>query len=362
MIRNTKMVIALLTAILFVALASPAMAQSWGQTGAGEPPTMEDLIPRMSSGQAYTERYSFAVDFDDGGHVGANFTISNLGVRSGYGAAEIRVRHPDHDNYSHQERVSRGDWSYDEDTFGLDIAGAQLEADGDDAFKLTYQGDDAAVDLRFQTHMEMWRPGRGEIRRDDDYYRFTLVAPRSDVTGRIKIDGQWHDVQGTRRGYADHVATNVAPFDLGKRFTRFRTYEDDVFVLWREIRLTRDFGGRSVSWIVVGVDDEIIYEDPDAEVQYGNLERDEETSYQVPHAVQVVSQKGDHRMRFLLRGDEVDRRDLLASYGRVVRAIASRFSEPYEYTIRGDYILEVNADQPVRIRDSSHFIVDHVNP
>lgn len=360
--KTTPTLLASLLMLALIGVASPALASGWGSTATERALTMSELIPRMSSGQAYSERYSFAVDFDDGGHVGINFTISNLGVRSGYGASEVRVRLPDHDNHRFAERYSRGDWSYDPDSFGLEIGPSSIKASGEDAFDFVYRGDDVEVELRFELQMPMWRPGSGEIRSGDDYYRYTLVGPRSNVSGRIKIDGQWKDVTGTRRGYADHVATNVAPFDLGKRFTRFRNYNDDAFIMWREIGLTEAFGGGTASWVVVGVGDRIVYQDANADVRFGELERDDETGYLIPHATQVTSQQGDDRLRFVLRGNDVNRRDLLASYGRVGRAVASRFSEPYEYVVAGDYTLEVLVGgRPLRLRGSSHVTVDHVN-
>ncbi len=360
----TKTMLISAISVAFIAgAASTATAQGWGDGTTGKPATVDELIPRMSSGQAYTERYSFAVDFDDGGHVGMNFTISNLGIRSGYGAAEFRFRHDDIDNYRYGERVSRSNWSYDEDNFALDIDKASIKADGDDAFILKYNGDEMRAELRFEKQMPMWRPGNGEIRQGEDYYRFMLVAPRANVTGRIFANGEWHEVTGTNSGYGDHVATNVAPFDLAKRFTRFRNYQDNAFVMWREVHLTGDYGGEKVSWVVVGVDDEIVYEDPNINVEFGNFQRDQETRYAVPHAAQLQSQQGDASLRFLLRGKEVDRTDLLESYGRVARAVASRVSEPYQYDVSGDYALEVtNADgEKLRITGSSHMTVDYVN-
>lgn len=355
--------IALIAVAATALVTSSAMAQGWGGGVEGKPATVDELIPRMSSGQAYTERYSFAVDFDEGGHVGMNFTISNLGIRSGYGAAEFRLRLPDRDNYSYGERVSRSNWTTKEDTFALDIDDAQIEAEGEEAFILRYNGGDVRAELRFEKQMPMWRPGNGEIRKGDDYYRFTLIAPRSNVTGRIFVDGEWRDVQGTNSGYADHVATNVAPFDLAKRFTRFRNYQDNVFVMWREVHLTDDYGGDKVSWIVVGKDDKILYEDANINVEFGNLRRDSETRYAVPHAAQIKSKQGDASLRFLLRGEEVERNDLLESYGRVARAFASRFSEPYQYNVSGDYALEVKdgKGESLSITGSSHITVDYVN-
>lgn len=324
---------------------------------------MNDLIPRMSSGQAYTERHTFSVDLDNGAHVGFNFTITNLGIRNGYGAAQVRVRWPGESNYSYGERVSRSNWSFDENRFALDIADTQVEADGNDAFILRHQGDGIEIELRFVNNIPMWQPGNGEIRQGDDYYRFTLTSPRADVTGRVNIGGQWHDVTGARAGYADHVATNVAPYNLAKRFTRFRNYNGDLFVMWREIELTDDYGGQTVSWVVIGQGDQIIFEDSGPTVGFGNATRDSETGYNVPHAVQVEASNGDRGMRFQLRGDDVARRDLLESYGRAARAVASRLSNPFEYTIAGDYALEVVlGDRRIRTTGSSHYTVDFVNP
>ena len=345
-----KYSLAFLAAAGLVALTSTAGATGWGSGGSTA--TFDNLIPSMSSGQAYSERYSFAVDLDEGGHIGMNLTISNLGVRNGYGAADVRVRLPDHDNYSSSERLSRRNWSYEEDRFQIDISNTRVRAVDDDTFELKYEGDDLRVELQFKNRIPMWRPGNGELRSDDDFYRFTIVSPRADVTGRVYIDGQWRDVKGSQSGYADHVVTNVAPYNLGNRFSRFRQYDGDVFVMWREIDLTNDFGGGSVTWILVGRGDQILYEDTDATLQFGNIEHDEETGYRFPHAVQITSSNGSDKMRLLVRGDDVRRRDLLAGQGRMVRAIASRVSNPFQYDVRGQYALEVEVGGN-RLRRSS---------
>ena len=269
--RRSAMMVVVVLWVSLVMSATATAAQGWGSGATTGTPTMQDLIPTVSSGQAYSERYSFSFNPDQGGHIGINLTISNLGLRSGYGASELRLDMPDRDRYSESERVRRRHWSYDEDQFGLEIADAELRADGENAFEYRYDDGDVKVELRFEKRVPMWRPGNGEIRNGDDFYRFTLVAPRSRVEGRVYIDGEWHDVSTEDSGYADHVVTNVAPFDLGKRFTRFRAYEDDVFVLWREIDLTSDYGGRPVTWVVVGVGDEIIYEDASAEARFGEV-------------------------------------------------------------------------------------------
>lgn len=351
--KTTRRIVGCVAALAVVVGPALAAADQFGT---------DDLIPAMDSGQAYSERYSFSVDFDDGGHVGMDWTISNLGVRSGYGASEVRLRHPQLDNYHRSERESSGNWSYDSDEFGLDIADATIEAVDDGVFKLEYAGDDIRIELTFDNTIEMWRPATGGIEYGGDYYRFTMVSPRADVSGRIYRNGQWHDVTGTQSGYADHVATNVAPFDMATRFTRFRQYDDEVFVMWREVALTDDFGGGTETWIVVGVDDEIIYEDTNPDVRFGDVETDDETGYYIPHAVQVVSEARDRKLQLTLRKDEHHRTDLLEQHGTIARFVASAVSDPYQYDIHGDYALQVKVgDNQLRTLDEGHVTIDYVN-
>lgn len=356
--KFTAVITVLLTGASLVASTATAEVST---NASGVSP--DELIPSMSSGQAYSERYNFAVDLDNGGHISMNWTISNLGIRNGYGAAEVEVRHSDIDDYHSSERESRRNWSYDENRFALDIADASIEAVDDGIFDLRYTGDDVRIELRFDNTIDAWRPPDGEVDDNGDFYRFTMVAPRADVTGRVYIEGQWHDVSGDRSGYADHVVTNIAPYNLATRFSRFRQYDDDVFVMWREMALTDDYGGDSNAWIVVGVGDELVYEDTAPDVRFGDIDYDAETGYHVPHAIQILSNNGDGQLQLTLREDEIHRTDLLDHYGRVVRMIASTVSEPYQYDIHGDYALQFDVgDHLIRTIESGHVTIDYINP
>ena len=349
------------TAAVVAFVAAPTLAVAGAPAGTHQI-SANDLIPSKSSGQAYSERYSFAVDLDDGGHVGMNWTISNLGIRNGYGAAQVEVRHPDTDNYSSNERESRSNWSYDEDSFQLNIADATVEAVDDSTFELNYDGDDVRIELTFENTIDMWRPDSADIDSGGDFYRFTMVAPRAEVSGRVHIDGEWHDVTGSNSGYADHVVTNTAPYNMADRFIRFRQYSDDVFVMWRDVDLVDDFGGGNSTWVVVGVGDEIVYADDDPELRFGNVERDGDTGYPVPGAVQIISETDRGDLNLLLRKDDMDRTDLLEHHGRIAQAVASSVSDPYQYDIHGDWALEVNVgERRLRIRDDGHVTIDYVN-
>lgn len=353
--------IAILT-VLFSLFASNAFAETKGWTDAKDArPTMKQLVPKMSSDEAYSERYGFAVDLDDGGHIGIDFTISNLGFGDGHGAAAVRVYLPDQKKYDFYEKVDEDEWSRSKSTFSLSVANTTVKAEGSDSFRLQHKGK-VEVDLLFKNKIPMWSPGSGRIKVDGGYYAFNLIAPRADVSGRVKVGGEWVDVTGTRSGYGDHVATNVAPFDLGRRFMRFRDYNEDVFVMWREILLTENHGGKSLTWVVVGYKDKIVFSDADASIKFAKSRRDSKTGYEVPRAVQIDGSTGSDKIRLVMYGKKMHKRDLLAQYGRAAKMVASAVSEPYQYELKGKYKLQMTiGGASANVEGRSHYTIDYLN-
>lgn len=336
-----------------------ASAQSWG-TGAGIP-KMSELTPRMSSEESYTERYGFAVDLDGGGHIGIDFTISNLGFGDGHGAVNVRVYMPGEKRYEYNKKLSSSDWSADKSGFGLKFGNTTVSAKGNNGFVLKHNGS-AKVDLTFENKIPMWKPGSGRIKVDGGYYDFNLIAPRADVSGRVNVNGTWVDVTGKRAGYADHVATNVAPFDFAKRFIRFRDYNEDVFVMWREIELADSHGGKSLTWIVIGYKDAIVFSDASATLKFGSVKKDAKTEYRVPRVVQVDGTRGNDSVRLQMHGRNMKRKDLLASYGAVAKLVASAVSKPYQFELKGKYTLQMTiGGVTANVEGRGHYTIDYLN-
>lgn len=343
---------------------APAQAQTqgWAQGKSTSSPTNADLIPTMSDELAYSERYGFAVDLDGGGHIGVDWTISNLGWGDGKGQADVRVRLPGQKNYNYSEKLSRKDWSYSKAKFDLDIARTRVQAQGANSFLVTHQGKGVRFKLTFTNTVPMWKPGTGEIKVKDGYYKFNLLAPRADVSGEVTIGGKTMKVKGTRAGYADHVATNVAPFDFAHRFSRFRNYNDDIFVMWREIKVHPKFGGNSFTWVVVGYKDQIVMSDPNASIKFARMRKDPRSGYEFPMAIQIDGKKGKDSIKLILQGKSFKRTDLLASYGMAAKMVASAFSNPYRYTVSADYTLQMDIQgAKAQVAGTSHYTLDYVN-
>lgn len=339
---------------LIALLLAPGTAMGWGK-GSGKV-SSKDLVPKMSSEEGYSERYTFAVDLEDGGHVGVDFTISNLGWGSGHGAVQVRVNLPNQPKYKYSEKLDEGEWSYSKGTFGMKVANTEVKRVGD-GFRIIHTGA-KPFDLTFDNKMPGWKPGSGKIKVDGGYYQYNLIAPRADVSGTVA----GKKVSASRAGYADHVATNVAPFDLATRFMRMRHYNGDIFVIWREITLTKEQGGKSLTWMMVGFKDEIVFSDSRARMREGSIKVDPKTKYRVPLAVQIDGKSGEDSVKFVARGKTYKRKDLLDDYGSIVKVVASAVSEPIQYTVDVEYQLQMTIKGvTATVSGNTAFVVDQLN-
>lgn len=348
--------------LLVVSSTASAQAKGWA-AGTSSRPTMTDLIPEPRSEEAYSERYGVSAKLDGGGKVVVNFTISNLGWGNHHGAAEVKVHLPDHDNYQFNEKVGKNKWSYAEDTFKLDIADTVVEGNEDGSFAIRHTGKDVELRMEVTSETPMWSPGRGELEVEDGYMAMDVFVLRGTATGEVKIDGKWRDIESTRGAYADHVSTNIAPYDLGDRFSRTRVYDDehDVFFMWREIKLTGEHGGDSINWVMVGYKDQIVFSDPDARVKFGKV-REDKVGYSIPYAIQVQGASGSDSVKLVMRAEKMKRKNLLRNYGSVVQTFAETVSKPYNYYFHSNYALEMDIEgAQATVRGEGGYVIDYLN-
>jgi hypothetical protein len=343
--------------------ASPAMAKTygWADGASGGRPTAKELIPTMSSEEAYTERFVFSTDVDGGGHIGVDFTISNLGWGDGHGAASVRVSLPGVKKYTFNEKVDSDDWKYGKDNFSLDIAKTHVHAVGDGTYILKHDGS-VKLELTFKSTVPMWRPGTGRIKVDDGYYKFAVIAPRADVSGRVFIGGKWVTIKSTNNGYAEHSATNVAPYELGTRYSRMRTVEGDVFVMWRETKLSKEYGARSYTFVLVTYKDKVVFGDASAKIKFGNVRRDSKTGYAVPLTVQIDGDSGGDSIKMIVEGSKYSRSNLLDSYGAAAKAAAALVTDPYRFSVDNKYTLQMTIQgTTATISGDGRMVFDYVN-
>ncbi len=345
--------------ILFLSAPASAQIQGWEEGPSGEEMSMKELIPKLSSEEAYTERYTFSAEIDGGGEIYIDFTISNLGWGDHHGATTARVELPGTKKYEYAEKLDEGDWAYDERSFALQIGKSSVKGVGDDTFAINHKGR-VQFELTFENTLPMWRPGDGEVNGDGKYFRLGLISPRANVSGRVKIDGQWRSVKGTNSGMGDYNATTFAPFDLAHRFSRFRSFNGDIFVAWREIELAEEHGGKSLTWVVVGYKDKIIFSDASARLKEGRV-TNRANGYMVPRSIQIDARSGEDRIRLVMKGERIKQKDLLEAYGAAVKMVVSAVSQPYQFTVPSEYQLQMTIKgATATVKGNSEYSMDYM--
>lgn len=327
--------------VLFFPAISPAKVTGFDSGQARKSLTSKDLIPKLEKGKAYSERYTFTALLDDGGEVYLEMTISNFGWGNFSAATTTRIELAGETPYEHKETLKADEWSYSSSRFQMTMGQSSVEVVREGLYRLRHSGE-VEYELEFRNILPSWRPGTGEVRSGKDYFRIGLIAPRAAVSGRVKIDGKWVEVK-SRQGMSDWSVTTIAPFDLASEFGRFRAVKGDVYVAWRNIKLSEDFGGQDVSWVVVGKGNQIIFADAGAKIERSNLKLDKTSKYEVPHQITIHGTSGADTLKLTLQSSgKYQVIDLLNSYGSVTRFLAARFTKPFQFNSFGRWNLELN--------------------
>ncbi len=328
-----------LAAFLWPGLLS-AEVKTWTQSAKEGSASMKDLVPRLASDEAYSDRYTFDAEFDGGGRIEIEMTVSNLGWGDHHGGAVVRAVLPNGKKYVYAEKFDEGDWTFAKDKLDLNIGKLRLTGKGKRTFVIKHTGK-TPFELTFKSRLPMWSPGNGAIEVDGKKFALTLIAPRADVQGKFKIGKEWVPVKSTGRASGDHNFTQFAPFDLAQRFSRFQDFNGDVFVAWRDIKLTKENGGKSITWLVVGYKNQIVFQDASARLRTSNNVKDGRSGYTVPKAVQVDGKRGKDNVKLVIRGSTYESIDLLKDYNSAVKMVAQAVSKPYQISFSGSYTLQM---------------------
>lgn len=339
---------------------APALAQS-STWGAQKKLTASDATPKVTSEEAYTERYTSRVNIEGGGWIGVDFTISNLGWGDGHGAVDVGIDLKGQKKYKFNAKLDRDEWTTSTSKLALNIGTTTLTAAGTNAYSIKHTRPGVSMDLTFTNTIPSWMPGQGKLGVKDGYLKYHILAPRAKVSGTVTIYGKTHKIASTR-GFIDHTATNVAPFDLGLHFSRFRTYDKDLMIAWREVKLTKEHGGKTVTWLMVGYKNAIVFQDANATLRFGKTRLDKKTGYSIPFAVQVDGKSKKDTVKLILKGKKYKRVDLLARYGTAAKMVAGTVSDPFRYTFDGDYAIQmVIQGSAATLKGKGSYSIDYVN-
>jgi hypothetical protein len=326
--RNLAVVTAVVGLLLSGASLHARSALRWESDRPDHTPTPKTLVPEMGGKEAYSERYEFEAALEGGGRLKMAWTISNLGWGDGRGAAQVELHLPGREPYDFGKKVGRGKWSFQKEPFQIKIAGTTLRVAGNDTFKLTHDGK-IRIETTFKSRLPMWSPGR--LVHKKGYRHVTLICPRADVEGRILLDGEWKKIRSNGAGYADHPAMTLPPHKMAVRFSRFHAFQDDTTIVWKGLDPTKKFGGRRIAWIMVGEGDRIVFHDLDADLKFGDHQKDPATGYRIPREIETTGRSGQDRISIVQKAGNYRRTDLLAKYGTFAQLIAGAVATPYRF-------------------------------
>lgn len=313
----------------------------WDSDRPDHTPEPESLIPEMGGKEAYSERYEFEAALEGGGRIMMAWTISNLGWGDGRGAAQVELHLPRREPYDFGKKVGRGKWSFEKNPFQLTIAGTRLRAAGGDTFKLTHDGK-IRIEATFRSRLPTWSPGR--LVHKKGYRHVTLICPRADVEGRVRLDGTWKKIRSDGAGYADHTATTLAPHKMAVRFSRFHAFQGDTTIVWKGIDPTEKFGGGRIAWILVGKRNRIVFHDLNADLKFADDKKDPATGYSIPRTIETTGRSGQDRVSVVQRAGDYRRTDLLAKYGTFAQLIAGAVATPYRFEQEARFTCEMIVD------------------
>ncbi len=319
------------------ASAQSSKAPSWGPQG--NTPTSSSFIPKLKSGEAYSERYTFNIPLDGGGEVYLDFTVSNLGWGDNKGATSVRVKLPGQKTYTYRKELDADEWAMDRKSFNIRMGKSTVQANGN-GYSLRHEGN-MPFELKLENVVPSWKPGSGKIDVNDETFQLALMSPKARVSGRIKVDGQWQPVSSAN-GMGDWSMSTIAPYDLAQRFSRFRADEGDYAVVWREIQTVEDLGGKSVVWVLVTKGDTIVFASANATLVTSGFVHDDKSDYDVPRTFQITAREGENRISLKVRGGKMKVRDLLAEYGAVARTIAGTKTSPFQFNSDAAFTLKLN--------------------
>lgn len=346
--------------LLFFTTAAQAQVKTFEEGRSVKGVSSKTLIPKLASGQAYSERYTFSALLSDGSDFYLEMTISNFGWGDHSAATATRLELAGHSPYADKQTMDKDEWSFNKSKFQMTMGRSSVEVVKEGEYRVRHRGD-VEYDLIFKNILPSWRPGSGEIRADGDYFRLGLIAPRASVTGRVKIDGKWVDVT-SRQGMADWSVTTIAPFDLAKQFGRFRATRGDTYVAWRSIKLSEDLGGEEVVWVMVGKGNKIIFEDASATIEKRAIKKDKKSGYNVPYEVIIRGSDGGQVLELTLENPgRYQVSDLLDSYGSVTRFLAQRFTKPFQFNANVKWRLNIKGDSPLELNGRGPFGMDILN-
>lgn len=306
-----------------------------------------DQRPSLLSDEWYSEGWDQIFYFPDGTLLVSQITVLNIGFGGHHAGVFAMHLAPDGRKTIIKQSRSNREWEFAETELDLQVANHRLRGRHPEYQSLIRKGA-RAIDIRFESMTEAWRPGR-TLDRDGDYQYVSFYAPLADATARFTLgDGQetaaaeWHDLaQG--RGFGLRYVNSIGLHDLILNSTRIVDLERTPIspVIYTSV----DTEGGVQNHLVLFEDGRVLHESEGFDLQTkGRIETAGDDTRDIPDHYSIEIKEDGFTLsgtvkieRFLARVDPVD------SLKPFVRTIVKLLNTPIQYRYLARYDLEYNS-------------------
>jgi hypothetical protein len=336
--------------------------------GSEQPVEIKDFRPHLGDEGMYSEVWSHGAWLKDGGDLGIDFVISNLGIGNHKGAFKIEFRDAKGNKSSCSKDYSEDEWKSESSGFHLKFG--SNEVDGDmNGINLKVRCDESTLDLRFDNQGVPSKPGSGTLRFENSgeekgFYSMVFTSPRAIVSGTLTNKGQKTSIDGVGNAY--HTWTNIGPHQQARRWFRFNSIRDEFSIVLAELEAPSAFGSSHEGWALVYGPEGRIVSSARVRYDYDGFIKDQkaEEGYIIPRRVRIMAVDSDNTIQGTLTMTSIkDIQDPLSDLDFFRKAIVSRFTKPRDYYIGCNYTFNIKDSKGSHaLQGESFFRYTYVNP
>jgi hypothetical protein len=220
--------------------------------------------------------------------------------------------------------------------------------------------DGIEFDLRFDSEVPMWQPGKGYTSYGaDDFFAWVVGAPRARVTGTVKVNGEQTQVRGV--GYHDHnwgVGTMAKIVD---HWYWGRIYAEDLTCIYAMVFTTERYGRQVSKPFMVAQGAEVLLSTGEVEIIEGKSVYNRAADQSYPSSLTLRTQDGQAELALTVR-EVLHAHDLIDDVPVVRNPIIKAFAKPLinqfvgqpgYFRFRSDFRLTVNVRGETLVRTGS---------
>ncbi|CAO3686821.1 unnamed protein product [Rhizopus stolonifer] len=308
------------------------------------PLDQKDLEWTLASGSS-TENQVFYTTSRKGAFAFVQLIHSNIGLWNPTISFTCRFYDPEtKTSFFKTISMTKFDLSSDRCSVKTDFFSIQLDA-AQSLYKINITHPQVVVSLEFKRIDKGFKVGEGKtFLGGDDAKSAGFVShkfwPRAESKGTFIIDQQIHEIEG--EGIFIHAIQGMQPQLIATHWNFVDFHSKEASINMMQFKTTKQYGSASINQGSLVLNDKLVCVCVDNHLELLDLERDQETEYDVPKRIKLtwkgktIKEQGEVKdVNITMLGETknlLDKIDVLAEIPFVVRKIVQTFVvKPYIY-------------------------------